>query len=266
MKTQERTNRHTMSRRIRTLILADGASSQQQLATLLDGEPDIELVDHFDEPLGAAEAIMRTHPDLVLFEATREDSTDLEEWGSLDVEFVPALIVIAPSARHALAAFEVRALDYLLMPVQPGRLKRSLQRAVEYLELRDRHRISLPQRHLLEDLESVPHYLTRISVKQDDRVLFLKVDEIVWIEAADNYVVLHAGRQRFTLRERLSALESALDPDQFFRVNRSALINLKFLAELRPMFKGEHVVVLQDGSRLSLTRDLQELEERLKFA
>ncbi len=266
MNTQERIGRQAISRQIRTLLLVKRPSTRQQLASLLGLEPDLEMIAPSAAPLGAAELIAQSRPDLVLFEVTGEDSADLLELQAMDPESLPALIVLAPSSGSALAAFDAHAVDYLLTPLQPGLVQRALQRARECLELRDRRRVSTPRLHLLEDLEAVPHYLTRISVKQEDRVLFLKVEDIAWIEASDNYVILHVGRQRFILRERLSALEAALDPDQFFRINRSALINLSYLAELRAMFKGEHTVVLRDGSRLPLTREVHELEDLLKFA
>ena len=266
MNTQERIGRHAISRQIRTLILAQCPSTRQQLASLLGSESDLELIEPSAVPLGTADLIAQSRPELVLFEVTGEGSADLLELQAMDPESLPALIVMASSSGHAMAAFDAHAVDYVLTPLQPGPVKRALQRARECLELRDRRRVSTPRMHLLEDIESVPHYLTRISVKQEDRVLFLKVEDIAWIEALDNYVILHVGRQRFTLRERLSALEAALDPDQFFRINRSALINLSYLAELRAMFKGEHTVVLRDGSRLPLTREVHELEDLLKFA
>jgi two-component system LytT family response regulator len=266
MNTQEQIGRQAISRQIRTLILAQHSSTRQQLAALLGLEPDLEMIAPSDAPLGTAELIAQSRPDLVLLEVTGEGSADLLELQAMDPESLPALIVIAPTSGHAMAAFDAHAVDYLLTPLQPGLVQRALQRARECLELRDRRRVSTPRLHLLEDLEAVPHYLTRLSVKQEDRVLFLKVEDIAWIEASDNYVILHVGRQRFILRERLSALEAALDPDQFFRINRSALINLSYLTELRAMFKGEHTVVLRDGSRLPLTREVQELEDLLKFA
>ena len=118
---------------------------------------------------------------------------------------------------------------------------------------------------LLEDIESIPQYLTRVKVKSADRIMFLPVDQISWMEAADNYVVLHVGKQTHILREKIGVLEAALDPERFFRISRSALVNISHISELRAMFKGEHVVILHDGSRLPMTRGVQELEELVAF-
>jgi two-component system LytT family response regulator len=122
------------------------------------------------------------------------------------------------------------------------------------------------QIRLLHDLDSAPQYLTRVKVKASDRILFLKVEQIDWIEAADNYVVLHSGKQTHMLREKLSALENALDPERFFRISRSTLVNVHRISELRSMFKGEHMVILADGSRLPMTRGISELEELVAFS
>ena len=125
--------------------------------------------------------------------------------------------------------------------------------------------VSQRQMRLLEDIESSPQYLTRVKVKSADRIVFLPVDQIHWVEAADNYVILHAGRQTHILREKISALEAALDPERFFRISRSRLVNIAHISELRATFKGEHIVVLNDGSRLQMTRGIEELERLVAF-
>ena len=101
-------------------------------------------------------------------------------------------------------------------------------------------------------------YLTRLVVKNAGRVIFVRADEIDWIEAADYYVRLHVARKSHLLRETMSALEIQLDPARFFRVHRSAIVNLDRLVEIQPYFHGEHILVLQDGSKLKLSRSRKE--------
>lgn len=250
--------------KIRTLILEDEPQSRTALAALLGRERDIELL--APARAGGFQHIARLRPDLLFLDVSAGGEGALKLLEPLRQDGMPHLIVVAPTARYALAAFDARALDYLLKPLQPGRLQRSLQRVREHLRLRLGSRLSPARLRLLEDLESTPQYLTRVTVKQQDRVFFLPVGQIDWVEAQDNYVVLHVGRQRHFLRQTLGALEAALNPEQFCRISRSALVNLARLAELRPLFKGEYVAVLRDGSRLPITRSVEELEMLLKFS
>lgn len=251
--------------KLRTQILEDDLPAHEQLRALLAREA-VEIVDKpalGSTPLAGANKQL---PDLVILGLP---SVRSKEWKLLQADpsaQKPALIVVAPSDEYAVQAFDLRALDFLLKPVDPDRLRRALQRTRDYLEVMRGHHVSPHRMRMLEDLEAVPQYLTRVKVKHGDRILFLKVSQIDWVEAADNYVVLHVGPQTYCLREKISALEASLDPEQFFRVSRSALVNVRQIAELRAMFKGEHVVVLNNGSQLSMTREVQELEELVKYA
>jgi len=118
---------------------------------------------------------------------------------------------------------------------------------------------------LLEERKHEPEYVTRIPVRTGDRVLFVKVGDIDWIEASGNYIVIHTGGARHTLRETLGAMEGKLPPEQYHRLNRSAVVNLERVKEVQPIFNNEHVVILTDGTKLNLTRGLRELQEKLRF-
>ncbi len=251
--------------KLRTLILDDDAVARRELRNLLGAEPDVEVVGEGPVKSAAFEWVARLGPDLLFLEVSAEcDALRLLE--TAEVNPPPEVVVMAGSDQHALAAFDARALDYLLKPFQPGRLARALQRARAQHALRRACRVEPRQLRLLEDLESAPHYLTRFVVKERDRVVFVPVETVAWIEAAENYVILNAGRQRYLVRQTLRRVEASLDPERFFRISRSAIINLAHLAELRPLFKGRYVVVLRDGTRLSVTRSLSELEALLKYS
>ena len=111
-----------------------------------------------------------------------------------------------------------------------------------------------------------PPRLTRLTFRTDGKVLVLKASDIDAIEAAGNYVAVQAGNESYILRQTLSALERQLDGTKFLRVSRSAIVNLDHVKELRPMFKGEYVMILQSGKRLTMTRKLREVEEALRFS
>jgi two-component system LytT family response regulator len=177
------------------------------------------------------------------------------------------VIFVTAFDQYAVKAFEVHALDYLLKPFKPARLKAALAHARGQLagggmpQLAQRIEAMLADRAAAE-----PSYLTRLAVRQGDRVSFVKTVDIDWIEASGNYVVLHSGTTRPTLRETLGSLEAKLSPKQFFRASRSALINLERVVEVQPLGGDDHVVILRGGARIPLTRGVRELQDRLRFA
>ena len=116
---------------------------------------------------------------------------------------------------------------------------------------------------LLEDLQAEPRQAARLAVKSEGRIIFLKLSEIDWVEAADNYVKLHVGNEVHLLRETMTALETKLPADHFLRISRSAMVNIEHIKELHPLFHGEYVVVLRGGSRLTLTRGYRDKLQRL---
>ncbi len=249
----------------RALILDDDFLTRDRIRSLLAQEDGVSLVEETSDMTPALESMDADEVELIFLDVRlcgREPFTALR---SLDPRRAPVIIVVAANAQEALSAFEIHALDCLLKPIDQDRFKRAVQRAREYVDAKSAAEPSQRRSRLLEDIEAIPQYLTRVKVKNADRIVFLPVDQIDWVEAADNYVLLHVGKQKHILREKISALEAALDPARFFRISRSALVNVAQISELRSMFKGEHTVILNDGARLPMTRDLQELEELVAF-
>jgi two-component system LytT family response regulator len=152
----------------------------------------------------------------------------------------PALVFVTAYDQHAVRAFEARAIDYLLKPTRQARLHEALERARERLS--DRGREAMPQAllDLLAERDAAASRLRRIAVRNGERVTFVVTEEIDWIEAAGNYVLLHAGKENHIVRETLTALEAQL-PDAFFRVSRSAILNLRRIRELQSVTSGEYV-------------------------
>jgi two-component system LytT family response regulator len=176
---------------------------------------------------------------------------------------MPVVIFVTAYDRHALRAFEAHALDYLLKPFKPARFKEAVQHAREQLNQREAGTISTGLLELLSQVKPKREFVSRVAVKNGERTLFVKTDQIDYAEAAGNYVVLHVGKENHVVRETLGALEEKLDPKKFVRVSRSALVNVEQIKELQPMFKGEHVVLLHNGKQIPLTRGVRELQELL---
>ena len=176
---------------------------------------------------------------------------------------MPAVIFVTAYDRYALRAFEVHALDYLLKPFDDERFGKAVQRARRQIERKSIDDLSSRLRGLLDDLQSARKYVERLVVKSAGRIFFLSVAEIDWIEAADNYVRLHAGREAHLLRETMSSLEKKLDPARFVRVHRSRIVNIRKIKELQPLFRGEYDIMLQDGTRLESGRGYRDRIQKL---
>jgi len=176
----------------------------------------------------------------------------------------PLVIFTSAYDEYALRAFEVQAFDYLLKPFDRRRFRESLQRArlrVKCDRSGGQDRGSFVAAEPAPALRPSPE---RIAVRNNGRVVFVKLTDIDWIEAADNYVCLHCGRETHIVRETMNELEARLDPAQFIRVHRSSIVNLDRVRELQPWFRGDYRVVLRDGTQLTLTKNHREkLESRL---
>jgi two-component system LytT family response regulator len=183
-------------------------------------------------------------------------ATGLQVVNELPAERRPAIIFATAHDKFAVDAFGVRAVDYLLKPFDRERLKTALARAAEFLRDRRNGDLNARLESLLGNVAPAAKKPTRLAFKSEGRVVFLKPDDIVWVEAADNYVLLHlVDAPRLILRETLTAIEERLGTEDFARVNRSALVRLDQVKELQPTFHGDYTVVLRDGTtRLPLSR------------
>jgi two-component system, LytTR family, response regulator len=151
----------------------------------------------------------------------------------------------------------------LLKPFKAARFKAALQRAQEHLQKRHAGETDTRIFALLERFRTMRTYTTRFVIKSASRVLIVKADEIDWIESASNYALLHVGDKTHVLRETMCSLEEQLSPEQFMRVSRSAIVNIERIKELQPMAKGEYVVILHNGKRLTMTRGIRDLQQAL---
>jgi two-component system LytT family response regulator len=154
---------------------------------------------------------------------------------------------------HAIKAFEIHALDFLLKPFDQTRFEKALDRARGQIGTRsgglDTRVISL-----LESLRGDSKYSERLIVKSGGRVYFLRTEDVDWVEAAGNYVKIHAKGEAHLLRESMKNMETRLDPKIFVRVHRSAIVNIDRIKELEPWFHGEYIVIMRDGTRLTASR------------
>lgn len=252
--------------KLTAIIVDDEAPARGRLRRLLADEADVEIVGEAAGGDDAIRAIVELRPALLFLDVQMPAPDGLAVLRAVRDEWLPCTIFTTAYAEHAVAAFELHALDYLLKPYSRGRLAEALKRARLHIQA------ALPRggdarvAALVADSKLPAAPTERFLVKNQDRYLVVRSADIEWVEAAANYSILHTPAGNHILRRAIGALESELDPRRFFRLSRSAIVNLASVREVLAAAAGEHVVILHGGSRLPLTRGLRDLQERLKGA
>ena len=244
----------TGTAKIKTLIVDDETLARRRIRRLLAVESDVEVIGECGDPQQAISVIQERNPDLVFLDIQMPGVDGFGVLESLPPRSTPAVIFVTAFDHYALRAFDVHALDYLLKPFDRARFRRALDRA--RVQIRHQAGAALDSRlsTLLDSLGNRPKQMDRVVIKSAGRIMFLRTDEIDWIEAADNYVRLHVGSESHLLRVTLASLEGRLDSAKFMRIHRSTVVNIDRMKELQPWFHGDYVVILQDGTRLNLSR------------
>jgi two-component system, LytTR family, response regulator len=246
--------------KIRALIVDDEPLAREGIRMRLAQEPDIAVIGECSNGRQAVTLIERDSPDLVFLDVQMPKLDGFGVIAAIGARRMPQVIFVTAYDEHALRAFEVHALDYLLKPIDGARFLEALARARSRIR---GHELQEQLQALLASIKSEKRYLARLSIKTGGRILFLGVDEIDWIEAADNYVLLHAGRDSHMLHTTMNSLEDRLDPGAFLRIHRSTIVNLQRVKELHPMFHGEYRIILKDGTELASGRSYRSKLQRL---
>lgn len=240
--------------KIRTLIVDDEALARERLRQLLESEPEIEIIGECADGRAAVDAIRKHSPDLIFLDVQMPELDGFAVLEAVGTERLPVIVFVTAHDKFALRAFDVHAVDYLLKPFDRERFQAALRRALEQVSQRGAGAMDRRISALLAELRPPPTALERLAVKSGGRVVLVKTEDVDWIEAADNYVELHAGKETHLLRETLSALEEQLAPKKFIRISRSIIVNADRIKELEPLFHGEYQVTLSNGVKLTLSR------------
>ena len=247
---------------LRALIVDDEPLARQRIRQMLGGEADIEVLQECSNGLEAVDAIDRLKPDLVFLDI---QMPELDSFGVLEAvgpEHMPATIFITAYDQYAVHAFDVNAVDYLLKPFDKERFQRTLQRVRDG---RGKKGPDSPKmEELLTEVRKEQPFLERILVRVGERQALLKVSQIQWVEAEDNYVRLHVDGGSHLLRQTMNAMSQKLDPHQFRRIHRSAIVNMDYIKELQPWSSGDYLVIMRDGTRLTLSRTYRPQFSELK--
>jgi two-component system LytT family response regulator len=247
----------------RIVIVDDEPIAREGIRTQLLRDASVEIVAECGDGLEAVETIRELAPDLVFLDVQMPGMSGFDVMQSIGIDVVPAVIFVTAYDKYALQAFDVNAVDYLLKPFDAERFQKAFQRALSQIQRSTTATINENLKALLATIKPDARYLDRIVVKSKGRIFFLPVTEIDWIESADNYVSLHAGRETHLIRETLTSLESKLNAQEFLRIRHSAIVNVKRIRELRPLFKGEYEIVLQNGTKLTSSRRYRRHVEEL---
>jgi two-component system, LytTR family, response regulator len=243
-----------MTPEIRAIIAEGERTARSHLRRMLESEAGVQVLAECTNESEMVNAVRLHRPDVLVLDACLPGTNDLSALNSVPPAERPLLIVTSAHDGYAARAFEAQALDYLLKPFDQKRLHAAIERTrAEILKAHDR-RLTRRLLDFLAEADSESPMDKRLVVKSEGRVVFLKMDEIDWIEAAANYVRLQVGTQSYLMREGISHIATRLDPNQFLRIHRSIIVNVHRIKELQPCNRGEYMVILANGKELSCSR------------
>lgn len=245
-----------MSREIRVLVVDDEAPARDALRLALAEIDGLTIVGECANAAEAVNALGRLDPDLVLLDVQMPDADGFDVIEAVGAETMPPVVFVTAYDQHALRAFRVHAVDYVLKPFSDERLREAVERACRWITVDDDWNWRETVRLLVADLNSgaFARPAKRVMVREDDRIRFVPTERIDWVEASGSYMLLHVGQQVFRLRTTLKGLLARLDESQFVRIHRSTIVNLDRVAEVQPWFGGDYVVILDDGEKLKVSR------------
>jgi two-component system LytT family response regulator len=240
------------------LLVDDEPLAREGLRMLLSGDADVAAIYEAKDGSEAVRAIRDLRPDLVFLDVQMPEMDGFQVVREIGADHMPAIVFVTAHDEHAIQAFEINAIDYLLKPVSRERFTRALARAKSRLGSRPADETSRKIVSLLESLAAPPRYLKRLAVRSAGKTIFVEMKDVDWIEAAENYAQLHVGRSAHLVHVAMNTLEKSLDPEIFLRVHRSAIVNIARIRDLQPASHGEYMLTLTNGVRLQSSRTYNE--------
>ncbi len=231
---------------MRVLIVDDEPLARRGVSVRLKRFGDIEIVGQCEDGPSAVEQILELLPDLVFLDVRMPGMDGFEVLRALPRESLPSIIFLTAHEQHALQAFEVYALDYLLKHIDDERFAVAIQRARRFTDLQSKSQVDERILQLLD--KSSGKYTSRFAVRTGSRIHVVFVEDIEWVGTAGDYTELHSCGQSHLLRETMNSLEKRLDPAKFIRIHRSRIVRVKCIRELKAIGNREYIVKLSDGS------------------
>ena len=231
---------------MRALIVDDEPHARRYLSELLGDETDVLVVGEASSGAEGIAQIGTLSPDIVFLDIQMPDLDGLDLVERLERPNLPLFIFVTGYSEYAVRAFEIEAVDYLCKPFDKERLLTALERA---------HRRMSPKEVAIKNNES--RWLSRLSIRDERGFIFVPVDQILWIEAANKYVVVHTTAGTHIARQTIQSLQDKLDPEQFVRIHRSTVVRKSAVRGLHPLFHGDYIVKLVNGAELTLSRSFR---------
>jgi len=252
---------------LRIAIVDDEELARRGIRKRLEQHTDVEIVAECESGRQAIDVLRRSSPDLVFLDVQMPGKSGFDVIESVGWERFPQVIFVTAHDQYAIRAFEVNALDYLLKPVDDERFDLALQRARQAVTQKKQsdigRRLAAVVGKAGGEVSPAPSRFDRMVVRSSGRVIFLRVPEIDWVEAAGDYVTLHVGKKEWLMRETIGCIENKLEPRGFARIHRSTIVNLERVSEMQPLDNGEYRVLLRDGTELKLSRSYRNALSRL---
>jgi two-component system, LytTR family, response regulator len=247
---------------MRALIVDDEPLARSGVAVRLSKFSDVEIVGECGDGPSAVEKILELSPDIVFLDVQMPGMDGFEVLRALPEKDLPSVIFLTAYERHALRAFDVHALDYVLKPLDDDRFDRAVERARQAKDIDSKIRTSERVLRLLG--EDSRKYVSRLAVRTGSRIQLVLVDDIEWIAAAGDYAEVHGCGRHHLLRETMTSLERKLDPAKFLRIHRSRIVRMSCVRELHAIDNREYLIKLSDGSEHRSSRTYADrLEEWL---
>jgi two-component system LytT family response regulator len=249
---------------MRILIVDDEPPARRGVRARLTNQPDIEIVGECASGKDAVTAIQSLSPDLVFLDIQMPDLSGFDVLRQLSGARLPLVIFLTAYNQHALRAFEVHALDYLVKPIDDVRFYESIEHARTHVGRRLAGEVETRLRKLLDEYQNdgASRYETRFAVRTRQRISIVEVNDIDWIQASRDYVTLHSGKKSYLLRQSMNGIESQLDPSRFLRIHRSAIIQASRIRELVTLENREYLIRLSTGVELKSSRTYSDVIER----
>jgi two-component system LytT family response regulator len=247
--------------KLRLLIVDDEPLVRESIRNGLASIVDVEVIGECESSSQAIDVISSQQPDLVLLDVRMQDGTGLDIVRRIGPDRMPPVIFITAYEEHAVKAFELNAIDYLLKPFDEERLESSIRRAKERIAARFERSLAARLESLLQMREQ--KWTERLAARNGERIDVVPVDSVDWIESANNFVQLHCGTKSYLVTETVSNLANRLDPSRFIRVHRRYIVNLSRLVAIHRMFGGTYEMELRSGVRLATGRQYRETIQSL---
>ncbi|MCX6120076.1 MAG: LytTR family DNA-binding domain-containing protein [Ignavibacteriales bacterium] len=248
--------------KISFLIVDDEPLAREGLREILKSEKDFLNIGEAENGEEAVHKIVKRKPDIVFLDIQMPEMDGFQVLSAIPRKILPLVVFVTAYDEFAVKAFSTNALDYILKPMDMDRVRLSLHRVREIIQLKQSADYSEKAMEVLKSFQPQTKYAERITVRAKEKIYFVEVADIRRIEAAEDYIYVHTVHGKHIMRETMHGIEQLLDPSQFARVHRSHIVRIDFVKELQPMHHGDYIAILKDGVKLTISRKYKSIFQR----